>query len=256
MFGFRAPPPREGQWLELDGERFWLAWKPHAKARRMKLLVASTGPRLTLPPRTSEQAALAFVDQHQDWLLAQWRKQQALHLPALCRGDAASLPWLGNQIPVQWLQGRALQIIRLPEQWQIHTSARSSDSQLRAALLKTYREFGTAWFHQQMQPYLADLPKAPSALQVRPLKSLWGSLNVADVVRLDVALLLAPEPVADYVLVHELCHLLQRNHSPKFWREVQARCPDWQQHRDYLRQHGSGLKAEARRLFLHGDGVH
>jgi predicted metal-dependent hydrolase len=51
------------------------------------------------------------------------------------------------------------------------------------------------------------------------------------------------------VLVHELCHLLQRNHSPKFWHEVETRCPDWRDHRDYLRMQGPTIKAEARRLF-------
>jgi predicted metal-dependent hydrolase len=51
-----------------------------------------------------------------------------------------------------------------------------------------------------------------------------------------------------YVLVHELCHLKVRNHSPRFWRCVENLLPDYQVQRDWLRQHGATLKAEIDRL--------
>lgn len=248
-------PAGNGQWLDCDGEPVWLAWKPHPKARRLKLLMAADGPRLTLPSRTSKRAAEAFVDQHRDWLVQQWRKRRALVLAPLRIGEPAELPWLGLRLPIVWAEDRALRVEQHDDHWRVHTSARSSDRQLRAALLQAYRHAGKAWWLGVMQDYLPGLPKAPSALRVKPLQSLWGSLNAADAVTLDAALLFAPPEVADYVLVHELCHLLQRNHSPKFWREVESRFPHWRDQRDYLKTHGAGLKAEARRLFLNGDGV-
>lgn len=251
MFGLTRgrEPAREGQWLDCDGEQVWLAWKPHPKARRLKLLMAADGPRLTLPPRVRERDAELFVDQHRDWLAQQWRKRQALSVSPLQIGETAELSWLGQRLPIVWIEDRALRVVQHEDHWRIHTSSRSSDRQLRAALLQEYRHAGQAWWLGVMQDYLSGLPKAPSALRVKPLQSLWGSLNAADAVTLDAALLFAPPEVADYVLVHELCHLLQRNHSPRFWREVENRFPHWRDQRDYLKQHGSGLKAEARRLF-------
>ena len=78
MFDFllRDAAQREGQWLELGGEKIWLAWKRHAKAKRLKLLVSADGPRLTLPPRASQKSALAFVAEHHAWILDQWLKHQ------------------------------------------------------------------------------------------------------------------------------------------------------------------------------------
>ena len=65
---------------------------------------------------------------------------------------------------------------------------------------------------------------------------------------LDLALLLAPPPAFEYVLVHELCHLLHADHSPRFWREVEARCPAWRDERAFLRAQGRALKGRLRQL--------
>jgi len=52
---------------------------------------------------------------------------------------------------------------------------------------------------------------------------------------------MAPEPVVDYVVIHELAHLKQMNHSPKFWALVAEHCPDWRQHRAWLKEHETEL---------------
>jgi predicted metal-dependent hydrolase len=54
-------------------------------------------------------------------------------------------------------------------------------------------------------------------------------------------LLLAPEPVVDYVVWHEVCHLRVMDHSPRFWRLVGEHCPDWRRHVRWLRQNGGTL---------------
>lgn len=251
MFGGlpRGGARRDGQWLEVDGEKIWLAWKRHAKAKRLKLLVGVDGPRLTLPVRASEKSALAFVAEHEAWIHAQCLKHQAKPLAPLVIGESAQVPLFGQDLPIVWERDKALRVYKYATHWRIHTGARSSERQVQAALLDSYRLIGQEWFNERMQAYLPDLPQAPSAMVIKPLRSLWGSLNVANAVSLDVALLFAPEDVAEYVLVHELCHLLQRNHSPAFWREVETRWPQWRAQRDYLKTHGIGIKAEARRVF-------
>lgn len=239
----------EGQWLELGGENVWLAWRRHAKAKRLKLLVSAEGPRLSLPVRASKKAALAFVAEHRDWIQAQWQRHQAKALAPLVIGESAQAPLFGLDMPILWQEDKALRVYQYSGHWRIHTSPRSSLRQVQAALLHSYRRIGQEWFNERMQAYLPELPQAPTAMTIKPLRSVWGSLSAANAVSLDVALLFGPEDVAEYVLVHELCHLLQRNHSPKFWREVESRWPQWREQRDYLKTHGQGLKSEARRIF-------
>ena len=54
-------------------------------------------------------------------------------------------------------------------------------------------------------------------------------------------LLLAPEPVLDYVVWHEVCHLEVMDHSPRFWALLRRRCPDYREHLRWLRRHGATL---------------
>jgi predicted metal-dependent hydrolase len=65
---------------------------------------------------------------------------------------------------------------------------------------------------------------------------------------LDLALALAPPAALRYVVVHELCHLRIRSHSPRFWALVEKLYPEWREQRDWLRIHGQALKAELARL--------
>jgi predicted metal-dependent hydrolase len=96
--------------------------------------------------------------------------------------------------------------------------------------------------------YTPDLGRAPTGVRIKPLKSLWGSLDTRDRVTLDLALALAPPEALRYVVVHELCHLRVRNHSPRFWDLVGSIEPDWQTQRDWLKASGQALKAELARL--------
>jgi predicted metal-dependent hydrolase len=82
----------------------------------------------------------------------------------------------------------------------------------------------------------------PRSLGLRPLRSIWGSLSPSGAVSLDLALVLGRPAAFEYVLVHELCHLIHANHSRAFWREVEARWPVWRDERAYLRGDGLALK--------------
>ena len=84
---------------------------------------------------------------------------------------------------------------------------------------------------------------AYTRLAIRGQRTRWGSCSARGTLSINWRLVLAPPPVLDYVVVHELCHLREPNHSPRFWALVEARRPDWRTQRDWLRDHGEELLA-------------
>lgn len=75
-------------------------------------------------------------------------------------------------------------------------------------------------------------------ITIRKLKSRWGSCNAAGDLSFNCLLMLASAEVRDYVVIHELCHRLQMNHSAKFWGAVACYCPDYKLQRKWLRDNG------------------
>ncbi|HEX4519154.1 MAG TPA: YgjP-like metallopeptidase domain-containing protein [Gaiellaceae bacterium] len=80
-------------------------------------------------------------------------------------------------------------------------------------------------------------------IEVRGQRTRWGSCSSRGTLSFNWRLVLAPYEVLDYVVVHELCHLREPNHSPRFWRLVAERRPDWHSQREWLRAHGAELLA-------------
>ena len=80
-------------------------------------------------------------------------------------------------------------------------------------------------------------------ITVRSQHSKWGSCSSKGNLNFNCLLLLAPAEALDYVVVHELCHMLEMNHSPRFWAQVERVLPDYKNARKWLKDHGAGLMA-------------
>lgn len=222
-------------------------WVRDARARRLRLIVTDKGIRLTLPPRASERLAQAFLHEHRDWLQAQLDKRTVLDTAPFSPDSDRALLLRGHWVPLAWKEGRYLRLEEGDDGIVVHRPARASARQLQSALKDFYLQQARRDVGQWLPSYLQGLPLGPSALRIRALSSLWGSLSPSNALSLDLALVLGRPPAFEYVLVHELCHLLHRDHSRRFWREVEARWPCWRDERTYLHGEGLALKAELRR---------
>lgn len=112
---------------------------------------------------------------------------------------------------------------------------------LEMAVLKWYRENALKLMEQRVQYYGQIFGALPSKVIVREQKSRWGSCNSKGELRLNWKLIMAPPGILDYVVVHELCHLKEMNHSPRFWNLVETLCPQYRQCRQWLKDYGAAL---------------
>lgn len=244
-----------GDWLELatpGGSTIRVLKAAHPRARRLRLTVSAKGARLSYPFGTHPAQVSAFLRHHADWLE---RKLDELNLilkplPPLRVGQATTVPLRGEETALDWAEGPYPRIeahaqgltLVIPRP---HTRALPVARGLLASFFEAQiRRDVSRW----LTGYVPQLGLAPTAIRIRPLKSLWGSLDTRDRINLDLALALAPPAALRYVLVHELCHLRVRSHAPRFWALVGQLYPDWHEQRDWLRQHGAILKAELDRL--------
>ena len=249
----RAPQGVQRDTLELelaDGRRIEVQRVRDPRARRLKLSIDERGARLTLPPRASLVSGDRFLQQHRDWLSDQLERHQPPDegIATLVPGATAALPLRGDSVPLHWHPGRYLRIARDPAGVQVQHPQRASDASLRRALRNFYEAEARADIGRWLPAYLPGLPRAPRQVRLKVMSSQWGSLAPDGSLALDLSLVLARPTAFEYVLVHELCHLLQANHSPAFWREVERRFPAWRDERDYFHQHGRRLKASLHAL--------
>ena len=249
-----APKPRPVERDEIpllldNGSAIAIQRVRDPRAKRIKLSVDERGARLTLPLRASLVSGDRFLHQHRGWLALQLEKYTSHDAaPALLRNLTRTLPLRGEERPLHWHEGRYTRVALDAEGLHFHAPARASEATLRRALREFYEAEARADIGHWLPKYLPALPRAPTRIRLKVMSSQWGSLSPDGSLALDLALLLGRASAFEYVLVHELCHLVHANHSPAFWREVEARFPAWPDERVYFHAEGRRLKATLRAL--------
>lgn len=153
-------------------------------------------------------------------------------------------------------------LVRCPRrctQAQIEAFVQSKAAWLETHLAKKAAQpklppFTNAEIHQLAQRALQVIPQraaffAPKVgvtyggITIRNQRTRWGSCSSKKNLNFNCLLMLVPPEVLDYVVVHELCHLKEMNHSPRFWAEVGRVLPDYRVQKQWLKEHGSALIA-------------
>jgi hypothetical protein len=111
----------------------------------------------------------------------------------------------------------------------------------RAALERWFRRAARDVMVPKLDAAAAALGRPYARLSVRGQRTRWGSCSSTGALSFNWRLLLAPEPVLDYVVWHEACHLLVMDHSPRFWRLLESHLPAYREPRRWLRANGAAL---------------
>jgi hypothetical protein len=197
------------------------------RRRSIGLKVDERGLTVRMPLRASRGWLTAALDEHSAWILRQldeWSRR-----PRLPAWDGAGVfpllgseyvlapgpdgghrpePLRGGQRPLPFAHGlAAAEVERLVGAW--------------------YREQALACFRERAAIYAARLGLAAPPVRLSSARTQWGSCNRATGIRLNWRLVLFPLRLVDYVVAHELAHLVEMNHSPAFWRTVERAYPEY-----------------------------
>jgi predicted metal-dependent hydrolase len=112
---------------------------------------------------------------------------------------------------------------------------------IKGGMESWYRFMGAEHINTRLSYYQSLLDVSPSKVTIRNQKTRWGSCSSKGSLNFNWRLMMAPAEVVDYVIVHELCHLLHPNHSKNFWNQVSAILPDYRVRKDWLKRNGFRL---------------
>ncbi len=109
-------------------------------------------------------------------------------------------------------------------------------------LEKFYKEKAVKVLKERTDYYSNILKVAPKNIVIKNQKTLWGSCSSKGNINYNYKIVMAPLKILDYIVVHELCHLVHMNHSKDFWQLVESIIPDFKERRNWLKENGYKLK--------------
>lgn len=208
-----------------------------ARRRTLALQVRPGEVVLHAPARTPEATLAAFVESRREWAERHLRTFAARQAPQTEWQDGASYPFLGETLTLRLAPG-------LPQADRVGNELHLPPGPDLAATLE-------AWSQAAALPiFRAWVEEDADALGVRDrlgrvglsgARTRWGSCTSRGDIRLHWALSRAPREVARYVALHEAAHLLELNHSPRYWAQVARRMPEHARWRRWLREQGHTL---------------
>jgi hypothetical protein len=116
--------------------------------------------------------------------------------------------------------------------------------QIKSACVKIYKILAKSDFTLKAYNYAAKMGVAPSVVKVNSATSRWGSCSAKKSLNFSWRLIMADDEVIDYVVVHELAHLIEMNHSPRFWAVVERVLPDYRERKARLKELQQKLNVE------------
>ncbi len=124
-----------------------------------------------------------------------------------------------------------------------HLNEEQAKKNVKKALSSWYFERAKDKIPERVDLYVRQLGKGPEKIEIKNHKRRWGSCSQNGVVRFNWKVVVAPVAVLDYVVVHELCHIIYPNHSDKFWEKVGTIIPDYLKRRNCLREYSVQIRS-------------
>lgn len=235
-FKFKRPPAPTTEGLQVGGRAVPLLMVHHPRARRYLLRLRPDGTvRLTIPRRGTAAAGRDFAMRNVGWLEQQFQRLAVRPKTPAIWNPGMEIFFRGERVRIEMDADGAIRFGS--ERLRVTNAA----ADLRPAIEKHLRQLAG----QELPPRVMELAAlhglSVSRVSVRNQRSRWGSCSRRGTISLNWRLIQAPGFVRDYIMLHELAHRRQMNHSEKFWQEVARLCPDYLQAERWVKQHAKLL---------------
>lgn len=227
--------------------RLATAWISYALVRSQRrtigLEIGAAGLTVRVPVRATMAQVEAVLQSKAGWVLDKLHERQMRHIqtPHIHWAHGGSLPYLGGRLELHLHPAapRVGELLAVGDgRWVLHLplELHAAAAQVRAAVTAWWVRHARSLFAGRLHQWAPVLGVQWRGLRLSSARTRWGSAKSDGTIMLNWRLLHFRLPVVDYVVIHELAHLREMNHSPRFWSLVGTACPDYLVLRDELRQ--------------------
>ncbi|HPQ40522.1 MAG TPA: SprT family zinc-dependent metalloprotease [bacterium] len=210
------------------------------RARRLKMRwQPARGLIVVVPSRRPIRSAHAFIRAHPGWIRQQAQQWETrLSAPGVPRLEPGGYTMIkGRSVPIVAMDTRA---DTLPAAWDdgcIRVVPGSSGDSMESDIIELMKHIARVELKEIVDHYAAALDVTVKRMSIRDQRTRWGSWSSRGNISLNWRLIMLPENLIHYVVIHELIHHFHPNHSPSFWSTVAKYCPHWRETRNSLKQY-------------------
>lgn len=231
-----AIPSAEQRSIQLADRLISYTLKRSPRRRSIGLQINDHGLTVSMPLRASEKWLHSVLLEKAGWVVDKLDNWQSRKNPVQKWADGEQIQFRGETFILRVIGCR----FKTPPQLTltellIHVPDSSNQAAIKKSVQQWYKQEAMRVFGECVEHFAPLMGVAPRELKLTAARTQWGNCNSQGVVRLNWQLVTMPLPLIDYVVVHELAHLREMNHSPAFWRVVESACPEYVQIRKELR---------------------
>lgn len=231
------PPAAEQRSIHLADKLVSYTLKRSSKRRSIGLQINERGLTVSMPLRASEKWLHSVLQEKAQWVLDKLENWQGRQAPVQKWAEGETILFRGETFTLRVFPG----LFNAPPQLSaselvIHVVDSGNQLSINKKMLKWYKHEALRVFNECVEHFAPLMNVAPNEVRLTSARTQWGSCTTLGVVRLNWQLVTMPLHLIDYVVVHELAHLREMNHSPAFWRVVEGVCPDYAKMRGELRK--------------------
>jgi len=191
-------------------------------------------------PVESDVDPQELVDDNARWILKKWRKYEDHRDQAPSRSfeQGESFPYCGSD---RKIEVRDVDESRVTMEAFVLSADVVDDSSIQDTLEDLYRREARDHLQDRIDYYATEMDVDPSRLELRNQRTRWASCSVQRTLSFNWRLIMAPPDVIDYVVIHELAHLRERNHTHRFWQLVGQYDQEYEHHVEWLKENGVQL---------------
>ncbi|EGT3616425.1 M48 family metallopeptidase [Clostridium perfringens] len=214
-----------------------------SKRKTMSIEISAEGEvKVRAPIDVPEEIIIEQVRKKGKWIIE--KKEQAENRIAKrvdkSYKDGDLFMYLGNEYPLKikyspFLKGVSVQIRE--EKLVVHM-VQYDKEKIKRAIELWYREEGLKIIKERIKHYLSFYPLKPRSIKVKEQKRRWGSCTYYNDLLFNWRCIMAPMRVLDYIVVHEMTHMIHKNHSKNYWEAVAKIMPDYEEKKIWLKENG------------------